>query len=600
MAKYPQQSTIVTFQVNYDYEKERLRRLGQTIAPAEQWYYQQAQKLKKLVYEQNMAGLMEAHTADFRRDSSGNFLLDGYGSRVPEPIHYHGILSSYGGFRARPTAWAKLLEDYGIHISKVNATRQQLSNIQTVSPKGDALERAMAYLPHATANARKAGKTLYDFKSVLLFNTEKLFEVKTADEAQKCYVKVCDSFMKEEIKYTDEDFLAFFKKQRVAIDEGTTIDSLVASYKAYFKGDYPAYERAYLKDLQKARDLYLQKLASQVAYFDRDFTFIHIFGPGGAGKSSLAMALAGLLAGDDMRIHQASTSGKKKTPDFVSTYHGELVSVVNELKSTAFSADEFESFADPHIYPTLSSRNKDKPYFARCVISAKSTDPAEWLYMLFYYDSLYGDKGKSYLYDEDKKFPTNYSAFFDDLTKNETDIGFMSSYKIPEFLDEWWQLIRRMSYLIKLVPMPEMMAKHGAVVMVYKLKDERPTDYEVYGGSFDRKNDDRMKVANRAFKNDFNFWARFVDISSGQSLSCLDVTDPKQIAKLARDIYSLLVQTGLHPATKLPKLLSTEELRAKTGLARPLVPLDSKIKLKEASETVWPISGTPLPKEDEK
>ncbi|MDE7055812.1 MAG: hypothetical protein K2O64_00990 [Lactobacillus sp.] len=592
IAKYPQRPIMVSFMVNYNYEKERLKKEGKQILPPLQWYHDQVSKIQKLCLAQNMGSIEQVHDQDFKLDEfKETFLLDAQGNKIPDSYHYHGLLISYAKTQRRLNAWAELLETFGVHISKVNAKNQLKSNIRGISNTRDAITRTMAYYCHYTPQARKMGKTLYDPDTVAMINMEPFFNTKSQAESRAKYRAICEKFGQEPIKKTSDEIEKFFITQRKEIDEGKSLLDIEAEYKQALGDDYPAYEAKYLKALQVGYGEYIKALGSQLTQHDRDFNFIHIFGPGGVGKSQLAKALAPFLAGDDMRIHTASTQGKKKTPDFLSTYQNELVSLVHELKPTSFSVEDFESFADPHIYPTISSRNKDKPYFARAVISAQATSPDKWLYSLYYWDKLYGDKGSAYFAKDEDKFPQTYNSFYEKL---EEDFEFAEKFRLAQaedFLDEWYQLIRRFAYVIRLAPMPKAMASHGAVATIYKLKPYRQDQFPTYESGFNSKNKKDREAANVAFKNDFDFWSHFDVVSQGISLSCPDVTDSTHILEFAKKVYTVLVQTGLHPVSGLPKLIPLEELQKK--YARPLVPC-GKPEVVSAKKVKWPETDGPF------
>lgn len=591
--KYPSKPVAISFMVNYDYEKERLAKLGMQIPPEQQWYRDQVARLQAICLKYNMGALTKEHDQDFKLDDvKDGFLLDIDGNKVPDSYHYHGFLIAHLRTQQRLTWWRKLLESYGIHISKFNVKSQKYSNLRGLSTSGDAIFRTLAYYCHYTPQARKVGKTLYDPDTVAMINMEGFFKTSSQAESRKKYRAICEKFGEEPIKKSPDEIERFFITQRKEIDAGKSLLDIEAEYKQELGDDYPAYEAKYLKALQVGYGEYIKALGSQLTQHDRDFNFIHIFGPGGVGKSQLAKALAPFLAGDDMRVHTASTQGKKKTPDFLSTYQNELVSLVHEMNPASFSVEEFESFADPHIYPTISSRNKDKPYFSRAVISANATSPDKWLYSLYYWDKLYGDKGSAYFVKDEDTFPQTYNSFYEKLEKDSEYAEKFRLSQAEDFLDEWYQLIRRLGYIIKLAPMPKAMAPHGAVAMIYKLKPYRQDQFPTYENGFSSKNEKDREAANTAFKNDFDFWHHFDIVSKGISLSCPDVTNRTAILEFAKKVYMVLVQTGLHPAKGLPKLIPLEELQKR--YARPLVSLESKLEVIPAKKVTWPETDGPF------
>lgn len=552
MAKYIQKPVAITFMVNYEYEKTRL---DGNIPDGQTWFEQQAQSIKTISDKYEMFGCAEFHNDDYKRNADHTeFLHDANGNLIPDDLHYHGIL--IGNKQNRLNAWVKMLEENNIHISKVNEKNQAYSNIQSLSVKRETVEAALGYLVHATPKARKDEKHQYDPKTVRIYNGERFFGVTTPKEVAREYKKIVENQKKIQIKFSDDDFAEFYRKQREEIDTGADILTLQNEYKHEFAGQYADYERNYLLDLQKARVRYLQELSKQVAFYDRKFSYVQIFGHGGIGKSRLASILAGFLSGDSVHIHQAGTPGKKKTPDLVSTYQDELVTVAHELKSSTFSTATFESFMDPHVYPVVNSRNRDKAYFAQNFISANSTPPSDWTYEMFYWDLLAQDKaGINFGYKAElngqgmnyKPFPKVYGELL------EEDSDFFEKRWSREgqqrFLDEWWQVLRRVTFLIHL-------KKQADGLLVAKI-------YKFYAGTMPRglQQISFLDKKGKQFKKDFDFWEHFTELEE------IDFDSSKEkYVDFARKIFKALVNFGITVPHKLPKLLTTDELKKKIGI----------------------------------
>lgn len=554
--------TMVAIMVNYDYE---VGRLGGKIAPFETWYNQQAEKLKQFCQNAGLGCALKSHDCDFKRDSNHVLMHDENGNLVPDSKHYHAILVNYSKRPATLKQWAEALDSdaYGIHISKIN-DRPTLSNISGISMRDfQAADAALGYLVHATPNARKMLKFQYNPKDVILINMQNFFGVKTAVEARKAYEGICRKEKLIVIEFDKDDFDNYYQYQREEIDKGITIQALQEQYKKFFGSYYSGYEVLYLSHLQKARQNYLSQLSTQFTYFDRKFSYIHISGVGGTGKSLLADSLAGLLAGEDMRIHSAATADKKKTPDILSTYTDELVSVAHELKPGTFSVEGFESFMDPHIYPTVNSRNRDKPYFANNFINANAERPSDWLYQLFYWSKLLGNGAEvNYDYkiygDDIEYFPKSAQQLV-----NKPEEFFISHWNIDgqlSFLNEWWQIVRRVKYIVGLTPLGD----YSVQADIYKLKPEKPEPL-VHPSLVD--------VGGRTFLDAFDIGTYFVQIGS---FSCADIVDIKLRANLAIDVYTKLVSTGLYAPEKLPPLMSADEIKKATGLVKPKQQKDEK------------------------
>lgn len=550
--------TMVSFMVNYNYEKERWARLGKTIPAFNDWYNAQVVALQDFCDLEDIGFACKDHTKDYKRSSDHKtFLRDSNGNLIHDDLHYHGVLVMYGRRNATIKQWADALEKHGIHISKVSESRK-LSNISGISRSDhDAVYGALGYLPHVTPASRKAQKHQYNIDDVELYRMEKFFKVSAPQEARKEYEKLCNRLALIDIDFDENDFWNFYKGQRDEIDSGTTLVELEKEYKQYFGYSYAVYEAKFRPLLEHARQNYLIQLSTQFTYFDRRFSYIHVYGIGGTGKSLLAGSLAGLLAGKDMRVHVAATPDKKKTPDVLSTYTDELVSVAHELKPGSFSVEGFESFMDPHIYPTVNSRNRDKPYFAHNFINANAQPTMDWLYQLFYWSMLVGNSAEvnyqyNAYYDNDiMYFPKSWQS----LVKQPEDFFYKHWTTAGQyaFLNEWWQVIRRLSYIVELTPLGDTAVQ----ATIYKLDPTKPEP--LVDPSW-------LDGGGQTFLDEFDLSAHFTEIGS---FSCANIVDLKLRSKLAVDIYTKLVSTGLYAPEKLPPLMSADEIKKATGLVKP-------------------------------
>lgn len=547
--------TMVAIMVNYDYEVGRLK--GK-IAPFEAWYQQQAESLKRFCQDSNLGCAMKSHDRDFKRDKNHVLVHDENGNLIPDAKHYHAILVNYSKKPATLKQWAEALEIHGVHISKVSDI-PTLSNISGIAMRDfTAADAALGYLVHATPNARKMLKFQYDPKDVILIRMEQFFGVKTALEARKAYEGICRKEKTTVIEFDNDDFDNYYQFQREEIDKGITIRDLQEQYKKFFGSFYSGYEVAYLRHLEKARQNYLAQLSTQFTYFDRKFSYIHISGVGGTGKSLLAGSLAGLLAGKDMRVHVAATPDKKKTPDLLSTYTDELVSVAHELKPGTFSVEGFESFMDPHVYPTINSRNRDKPYFANNFINANAMPTMDWLYTLFYWSMLVGNGAEvNYQYNaySDSNDITYFPKSWQQLSREPNEF-FYKHWTISgqhAFLNEWWQLIRRIAYIIELTPLSD----NAIQATIFKLDSTKPES--LIDPSW-------LDAGGRTFLDEFDLSTHFTEI---ESFTCANIVDTQIRSELAVDIYTKLVATGLYAPETLPPLMSTDEIKQATGLVKP-------------------------------
>lgn len=141
----------------------------------------------------------------------------------------------------------------------------------------------------------------------------------------------------------------------------------------------------YIKDKSKfveAEKDYVNMMLDWYSEHARCLTNIFITGSGGLGKSTIADALAKVFA-DNRGIHKVAVPGKSTTFDFAGTFHGQAVSVFNELSADAFSLEQFCSMFDPIRAETANSRNYDKPWYAKFAIFTTSTTLEQFVYDLW-------------------------------------------------------------------------------------------------------------------------------------------------------------------------------------------------------------------------
>lgn len=167
------------------------------------------------------------------------------------------------------------------------------------------------------------------------------------------------------------------------IDGDMTVDSACENYlEKRERGQVSA--RDYLElvpYLNKAEDVYLQRLADFYKKHDCPKTLIYITGEGGSGKTTLAESLAEHWA-DDRGVHYVSVKGKSTTYDPAGNYCGQRVSVFNEF-STTFAVEQFCDVFDPMRGVNMSSRFRDKYYFANYCLFTSSVPLEVFIYQLF-------------------------------------------------------------------------------------------------------------------------------------------------------------------------------------------------------------------------
>ena len=133
--------------------------------------------------------------------------------------------------------------------------------------------------------------------------------------------------------------------------------------------------------LNRANDVYFQRLVDFYKEHDCPKTLIYITGEGGSGKTTLAENLAKHWA-DDRGVHYVSVKGKSTTYDPAGNYCGQRVSVFNEF-STTFAVEQFCDVFDPMRGVNMSSRFRDKYYFANYCLFTSSVPLEVFIYQLF-------------------------------------------------------------------------------------------------------------------------------------------------------------------------------------------------------------------------
>lgn len=135
------------------------------------------------------------------------------------------------------------------------------------------------------------------------------------------------------------------------------------------------------KFFREASAEHLEHIAEFYQSHPCPLTTIYISGGGGAGKTSLANAIAQSVA-DIHGVHKVAAPGKSTTFDFAGDYRGERVSIFNEL-APAFLVEQFLSVFDPLNAMPVNSRHSDKLYFANYAIFTTSVPVEPFIYSLW-------------------------------------------------------------------------------------------------------------------------------------------------------------------------------------------------------------------------
>lgn len=568
-----------TFKIDFDYLIN-----GMYPDPNVQPTFEQRQALRDQLYAEKSRnfgnlvahfagskGTAERHNKDFRHNKDNSVIIE---NGLPKPDDDHMHFTFWDAQNALTEAqWRQILDNYGLHLT--DGTRKgKYKDWQSLAKKN--LPNAVAYQLHRTVKSIAQHKHAYDEDSMLLFNVSK-------NELDDLLAKAVKNDLKGK-ELDDQKMTDLADRLTNEIRQGLTINDAEQESIKEFGKQQPQFWRRYHKHLEEERQAYTDKLFHQLVFRSRNFSLFYLYGTGGSGKSILADQLGYYFADkSDRGVHLTAPNGKKKTPDFVSTYKGELVSVAHEMKPVQLGVDEFESIFEPYKYSIVNSRNSDKPYLAQAAIITNALKPQFWLYNMIYDDYLsgeaasmrYGWKNTIQVEGQDGKkkpqtvrFPRTYVDFITLRKDPKTEITrwkkqhiFPDDGQTPEeislhdyhwslkgairFLDDWWQIVRRLKYTFAVS------SKNNEMnIMVYQLNaSSKPACLD-----WDEEKIAAMPVEEFFdmfdFQNHYNFMGMF---------ECKYMLNVPELHKTLNEILAKLEMHGLKIEDHLPKLLSKEE-----------------------------------------
>ncbi|MCY1567448.1 replication protein [Staphylococcus pettenkoferi] len=255
-----------------------------------------------------------------------------------------------------------------------------VSDIRNIE-KAKSYKSSLAYLLHITSQARKDGKHVYDQENLYMCGKEIDEEHKYPYEHYDNIVAEKNESSKEETEAqtiaikTAKKMLEKIRDIGITLKEARSIikDSVEKSFSYVAEDVYYNYQSKF-----KAAEVdYFEDLIEKLKEEGRNLLVCYIEGAGLSGKSKLAEALAFRLQ-TGRGVHIAAAPGKNKTPDFVSKYKYQNVSVINEVRGTTFGTREFMDNFDNEIYAPLSSRNDDVDWGADHVFMTSSRNVFEF------------------------------------------------------------------------------------------------------------------------------------------------------------------------------------------------------------------------------
>ncbi|MCS8621655.1 Rep family protein [Lactiplantibacillus plantarum] len=318
----------------------------------------------------------------------------------PKPLHVHGWFQ----FESAKTATAAM-------------TATGTSSTQNTQPIKNKV-RSARYLCHLAEDAMNKGKHIYDPSNVICVNCD--------------YMKLIANTKRNKLVDSEQDpelFVAELgdKIQNGELTKADAKQAILDEYETRGKSLWRKYRSSFDDDVAEA----IQHKADEYMLNGRHLTTIYMFGLGGVGKTNIAEAIAYWLA-HDHRFHSTGVGDKDKTFDMLSSYHGEDVSVLNEIEGSVFNMRAFLNTFDPWHAPTVNSRNVDKPWLATTAIIT-FTDPLEnWIRDLMTFT-----KGATKRYGLDAK---------DDPFGS----GKPTAAQEENFDIDHWQVLRRFGFVIEI------------------------------------------------------------------------------------------------------------------------------------------------------
>lgn len=273
---------------------------------------------------------------DKDKDNEGN----------PKGLHAHAIVHYLNKDRRTSSAVYKL---------------SGCSRIGDCMPADNVVD-AYRYLIHATEKAINEGKHVYDQDEVIVLTADGV-----SFDYQKAIARAKEKQDKKAQTDVVNDCLNKVRMGELTVKEVERMyqedaDNLGLNFQKWYK-DKSMYVEAEKEWMQGMLDWYKTH--------PRCLVLAYICGDGESGKSELANKMA-MRYSDRRGYHVAAAPGKSTTYDPVGKYHGEKVSIFNEMEGSNFTVKQFTDMFDPIHASDVNSRNVDKPWFASMAIFTNS------------------------------------------------------------------------------------------------------------------------------------------------------------------------------------------------------------------------------------
>ena len=341
-------------QLSYDYEKTGAEKRGETVPTAEAWKAEK-EALFKAYYEENKDKIIDFlyifHDQDYYVETDKKVVSKEKKAGDLKPLHVHFM------FRFKNPMDYKPIYD-----------RFKISRPENLEQAGNWADAAR-YLIHVSSGALDDQKYIYKTDDVVSLgdNTFRANMVNKKgshrNKRTQAYNVIIDNafnraFLLLETGKLNPAQVANFIKEEVGemLDPGEITRLMNANER-----------KIETACVLRAEALYNEQLKH------RGLTTVYISGVAGAGKSYLA-SKSGEFFADAMGVHNRVNANTNITNDIVSTYRGQLVSVLHDVDGASWDYKAFLGMFDENQIAPVPSRNKDRYYTPKLVIMANADD----------------------------------------------------------------------------------------------------------------------------------------------------------------------------------------------------------------------------------
>lgn len=338
-------------QINYDYEKTGAEQRGEPVPTADAWKAEK-EALFKAYYEENKDKITEFlfifHDKDYYVETDKKVVSKEKKAGDLKPLHVHFMLR----FK-NPMDYKPIYDKFGI---------SRPENLEQAGQWADAAR----YLIHVSDGALNDQKHIYKTDEVVSlgdsdFKANMANRKGTHRKKRQAYSVLIDNAFNQAFalleagKLNPAQVSDFIKKE-----VGDMLDP----------GEITRYMNANERKVETACVLRAEALYNEQVG-NRGLTTVYISGFAGTGKSFLAQK-SGEFFADAMGVHVRVNANTNITNDIVSTYRGQLTSVLQDMEGGAWDYKAFLGMFDEHQIAPVPSRNKDRYYTPKLVLMANA------------------------------------------------------------------------------------------------------------------------------------------------------------------------------------------------------------------------------------